>query len=112
MILVHHVRSLSKQVDDIGFTVTQISTSHSTCKIIESLNFFNISFNNNENEFLNAAYGCRTDIAVFDKCNPNKVSIFSFNKQTFSSRVFTPMKTILRDARILSVNVIITSSKS
>ena len=55
------MRSLSKHVDDIvsdkrlinndiiGFAETQINPSNSTCKIIKTLNFFNINFNNNEN---------------------------------------------------------------
>ena len=66
-VLVHNVRSLSKHVDDIvsdkrlinheiiGFTETQINPSNSTCKIIKTLNFFNINFNNNENKFLSLA---------------------------------------------------------
>ena len=64
-ILVHNVRSLSKHVNDtvsnkmnnesIGFTETQISLSDSTCKIIETLNFASINFNNNENNFLSLA---------------------------------------------------------
>ena len=55
-ILVHNMRSLSKHVNDIvsdsrimnnaiiGLTETQISLSYSTCKIVETLNLFNISF--------------------------------------------------------------------
>ena len=69
-VLVHNVRSLSKHVDDIvtdnrvmnndiiGFTETQINPSDSTCKIIETLNLFNISFNKNENKFLRLIYEC------------------------------------------------------
>ena len=65
------MRSLSKHVDDIvtdnrvmnndiiGFTETQINPSDSTCKIIETLNLFNISFNKNENKFLRLIYECR-----------------------------------------------------
>ena len=64
------MRSLSKHVDDIvtdnrvmnndiiGFTETQINPSDSTCKIIEILNLFNISFNKNENKFLRLIYEC------------------------------------------------------
>ena len=60
---VHNKRSLSKHVDDIvrnnriinndtiGFTETRINLSDSTCKIIKTLNFFNIDFNDNENNF-------------------------------------------------------------
>ena len=55
-ILVHNMRSLSKHVNDIvsdsrimnnaiiGLTETQISLSYSKCKIVETLNLFNISF--------------------------------------------------------------------
>ena len=61
--LVHNKRSLSKHVDDIvrnnriinndtiGFIETRINLSDSTCKIIKTLNFFNIDFNDNENNF-------------------------------------------------------------
>ena len=63
-VLVHNVRSLPRHVDDIlsdnriinddiiGFTETQIKPSDSTSKIIETLNDFNIKFNDNENKFL------------------------------------------------------------
>ena len=44
--------------DIIGFTETQINPSDSTCKIIETLNLFNISFNKNENKFLRLIYEC------------------------------------------------------
>ena len=62
-ILVVNVRSLSKHIDDrvsddriindgiIGFIETQIIPSDSTCKITETLNFFNFNFNKNENKF-------------------------------------------------------------
>ena len=64
------MRSLSKHVDDIvndnrvmnndiiEFTETQINPSDSTCKIIETLNLFNISFNKNEKKFLRLVYEC------------------------------------------------------
>ena len=64
------MRSLSKHIDDIvndnrvmnndiiEFTETQINPSDSTCKIIETLNLFNISFNKNENKFLRLVYEC------------------------------------------------------
>ena len=101
-VLVHNVRSLSKNVDDIvcdkrlinndiiGFTETQINPSNSTCKIIKTLNFFNINFNNNENKFLSLAYGYR-NVVVLDKFDTNGVSIFSFKKHAFANRVFTLM---------------------
>ena len=56
--------SLPRHVDDIvsdnriinnnitGFKETQIKSSDSTCKIIETLKLPNINFNNNENKFL------------------------------------------------------------
>ena len=96
------MRSLSKHVDDItsdkrlinndiiGFTETQINPSNSTCKIIKTLNFFNINFNNNENKFLSLAYGYR-NVVVLDKFDTNGVSIFSFKKHAFANRVFTLM---------------------
>ena len=37
--------------DIIGFTETKIKPSDSTCKIIETLNLFNIKSNDNENKF-------------------------------------------------------------
>ena len=58
-VLVHNVKSVPRHVDIlsdnriinndiIGFMETQIKPSHSTCKIIETLTLFHISFNNNE----------------------------------------------------------------
>ena len=96
------MRSLSKHDDIvsddriinnniIGFAETQINLSDSTCKIIETLNFFNTYFNNNQNEFLSLAYGCRNEVAVVDKFDTNGVSIFSFKKHAFVDRVFTLM---------------------
>ena len=58
----HNVRSLSKHGDDIvsdrriinndiiGFTETHISLSDSTCKIVETFNFFNLNFNDSEDK--------------------------------------------------------------
>ena len=78
-VLVHNVKSLPRHVDDIlsdnrimnndtiGFMETQIKPSDSTCKIIETWNLFNISYNNNENKILSLAYGCRNDTAVLNK---------------------------------------------
>ena len=60
---VHNVWSFSKDIDDkvsddrivnndiIAFSETQINSSDSNCKIMETLNFFNINFNNNEKKF-------------------------------------------------------------
>ena len=57
------MRSLSKHVYDIvsdgrimnndiiGLTETQIILSDSTCRIVETLNFFNINFHNSEENF-------------------------------------------------------------
>ena len=85
-VLVHNVKSVPRHVDIlsdntiinndiIGFMETQIKPSDSTCKIIETLNLFHISFNNNENKFLSLAYGCRNDAAVLNKFDANEVSI-------------------------------------
>ena len=52
--------------DIIGLTETQSSLSDSTCRIVETLNFFNINLNNSENKFLSLAYGCRNNVAVSD----------------------------------------------
>ena len=102
-ILGHNVRSLSKHVDDlvsdrrvvnndiIGFTETQISISDSTCRIAETLNFFNLNFNNSEDKFSSLAYGYRNNVAVLDEFDSNRVSIFSFKKHAFADRVFTLM---------------------
>ena len=61
LVFAHNVRSLSKHIDDIinddkiinnyiiGFTETRINPSDFTCKIMETLNFFNLNFNNDEN---------------------------------------------------------------
>ena len=79
------MRSLSKHVNDIlsdnrimnndiiGLTETQISLSDSTCRIDETLNFFNINFNNSEDKFLSLAYVCRNNVAVLDKFGTNEV---------------------------------------
>ena len=75
--------------NDIGFTETQIKPSDSTSKIIETLNVFNINFNNNENKFLSLAYGCRNDVDVLNKFDANSVSILSFKKHAFADRIFT-----------------------
>ena len=68
-VLVHNVRSLPRHVNDIlsdnriinndiiGFTETQIKPSDSTSKIIETLNVFNINFNNSENNFFKFSLG-------------------------------------------------------
>ena len=70
------MRLLSKHIDDIvgryskwiinndiiGFTETRINPSDSTCKIIETLNLFNINFNSNENKFLSLANKWRNDV--------------------------------------------------
>ena len=95
--------SLPRHVDDIvsdnriinnnitGFKETQIKSSDSTCKIIETLKLPNINFNNNENKFLHWAYSCRNDVAVLNKFDANRVSILSFKKHAFANRVFTLM---------------------
>ena len=77
--------------DIIGFTETQIKPSDCTCEIIETLNLFNINFSNNENKFLSLAYGCRNDVALWDKFDANRVSTLSFKKHAFADRVFTLM---------------------
>ena len=77
--------------DIMGLTETQISLSDSTCRIVETLNFFNINFNNSEDKFLSLAYGCRNNVAVLDKFYTNGSSIFSFNKHNFADREFTLM---------------------
>ena len=65
-VFVHNVQSLSKHINDIvcndriidndiiEFSETQINPSDSTCKIMETLNFFNIDFNNDGNKFLSS----------------------------------------------------------
>ena len=100
-VLIHNVRSIPRHVDDklrdnriinngiIGFTETQIKSSDSTSKIIETLNVFN--FNNNEIKFLSLAYGRRNDVAVLNKFDASGVSILSFKKRAFADRIFTLM---------------------
>ena len=104
-VFVHSARSLSKHINDticddriinndiIGFTETQINPLDSTCKIMKTLNFFNIGFNNDENKFLSLAHGCRNDVAILDKFNANGVSIHAdgrifSNVTIFSSNIF------------------------
>ena len=57
-VFVHNTQSLSKHIDDIindgrvisneiiGLTETQINSSDSTYKVMKTMNFFNIYFNN------------------------------------------------------------------
>ena len=78
------MRSLPRHVDDIlsdnritnndiiGFRETQIKTSDSTCKIIESMLKLNY-------------------VAVLNKFDANGVSTLSFKKHAFAYRVFTLM---------------------
>ena len=72
-VLVHNVRALQDMQmgdnriinnDIIGFTEKQTRSSDSTCKIIETLNLFNINFDNNEKRFLSLANECRNDVPV------------------------------------------------
>ena len=56
---------------------------------METLNFFNIDFNNNENKFLSFAYECRNNVSILDKFDANGVSVFSFKKHVFAGRVLT-----------------------
>ena len=57
------------------FTETQIKPSESTRKIIESLNFLDINFNNNEKKVLGLAYGCRNDVNLVNKFDANGIYI-------------------------------------
>ena len=66
--------SLSKHVNDtvsdsrimnndiIGLTETQISLSDSTGKIVKTMNFLNINFNNSEDKFLSLANAYRNNV--------------------------------------------------
>lgn len=73
-ILIHNVRSLSKDIDDIVsddnrimlITEKSIILSDSTWKIIKLVNLFKVKFNNNENIFLSLAYECRNDVDILD----------------------------------------------
>ena len=102
-VFVRNVRSLPRNVDDIlsgngiinnniiGFTETQMKPPDSTSKTIETLNLFNINFDNNKNKFLSLAYGCRNDVAVLNKFDANGVSILSFKKYVFPDKIFPLM---------------------
>lgn len=57
----------------MGFTEAQIKSSDTTCKIIKTLNFFNVNFNNNENN------GYRNDVGALNRFYANRVSILSYN---------------------------------
>lgn len=73
-ILIHNVRSRSKDIDDIVsddnrimlITEKSIILSDSTWKIIKLVNLFKVKFNNNENIFLSLAYECRNDVDILD----------------------------------------------
>ena len=100
-VFAHNVRSVSKYIGDIvsgdriinngiiGLTETQINQSDSTCKIMETLIFFNINFNNDDNKFLSLAYACRNNVAILDKFDVSGVSVFIFKKHAFADRLFT-----------------------
>ena len=102
-VFAHNVRLLSKHINDIvcddriinndiiGITEIQIYPSDSSCKIMETLNFFKINFNNDENKFLSLAYECRNHVAILDKLDTNGVFILSFEKHGFADREFTLM---------------------
>ena len=47
---------------------------------METLNFFNIDFNNYHNKYLSLAYCYRNDVALLEKFEANGVSTFSFKK--------------------------------
>lgn len=73
-ILIHNVRSRSKDIDDIVsddnrimlITEKSIILSDSTWKIIKLVNLFKVKFNNNENIFLSLAYECRNDVDILN----------------------------------------------
>ena len=77
------MRSLSKHIycilrddgiinkDIIGFRKIQINLADSTCKIIKTLNFSIINFNNNENKFANSTDVCIN--VILDKFHVNGV---------------------------------------
>ena len=102
-LLLHTVRPLPGHADDIlsdnriinnniiGYTETRIKPWDSTCEIIETLNLFNINFNNNENKLLSLAFGRRNDVVVLNEFYANGVSILSFKKHAFAERIFTLM---------------------
>ena len=85
------MRSISRHVDDnriidnkiIVFIEKQINSSDFTRWIISTLIFFNVDFND-ENKFLSLAYGCRNDVAVFNKFDANAVSILIFRKHAYA----------------------------
>ena len=84
IILVNKMRSLSKHIssilsddgiinkDIIGFRKIQINLADSTCKIIKTLNYSIINFNNNENKFVNSTDVCINDV-ILDKFHVNGV---------------------------------------
>ena len=57
-------------------------------KRVETLNLFNINFNNNE---ISLACGCRNDVAVLNKFDANGVFILSLKEHAFADRLFALM---------------------
>ena len=43
------------------------------------------------NIIFSSAYGCRNNVAILDKFEANRISIFSFQKYVFADKVFTQM---------------------
>ena len=62
-----------------GLTETQINLSDSICKIMKSLSFLKINLK---------TMHVNCDISVFEKCDANGVSMFSFSKHDFLDRLF------------------------
>ena len=69
----------------------RIINSDSSWKI-ETLIFFNIKFNNNDNRLSGLAYVSRNDVVVLDKFAAKEVSILCFKKHVFSERTFFLLK--------------------
>ena len=101
--LILNVRSLAKHARDVAsdsrilnndivsFTETQIELSDSTAMITETLQSFNMNYNNNINKFSSLAYGCQHNVAIVNKFDISSISIVRFKKSTFAEKIFTMM---------------------
>ena len=78
--MLSHTETLNNSI--MRFTEAQIKSSDTTCKIIKTLNFFNVNFNNNENN------GYRNDVGALNRFYANGLSILSYRNYAVDDRVF------------------------
>ena len=86
--LAKHALDISKDQrhlnnDFICFTETQLKLTQSVCETSETLQNFNMHFNNNENQFLSIAYGYGQSVSVLDHEHYRGLSEITILKNSF-----------------------------